>query len=323
MKIRDLSAALAAACVLTACGGGGDDAPAGVSVPQGVRTVSASASADINAGNYASFSGPLARAVMQAAEGSSATVAGGSRESLALAGLARGALQAVAPDRERALAVTSSTLACTYGGSMTVTFDDADNNQQVSRGDVLTVALSGCVEEPGGAPGSGSMTMTINAIEVDAAGEPTAMDVSISVSGFADDGWGGMSGSFRLWMKQEGATSTRMRVSYQAVTVVDGNTTVVYDFDEYGVFSDSGSGSFDLQGGLRIGGQTYAVVGGNVFGHSSGSNPSSGTVSLRDAAGDQLVLRAISSTTVDLEFYAAGATTPSATLTGVTWSSLR
>jgi len=323
MKIRDLTAALAAACVLTACGGGGDDAPAGVSVPQGVRTVSASASGDINASNYASFSGPLARAVMHAADGNAAAVAGSGRESpLAMADVARSALQAVAPDRERALAVTSSTVACTYGGSMSVTFDDADNSQQVSRGDVLAVALSACVAEPGGAPGNGSMTMTINAIELDAAGDATAMDVSVSVSGFAEAGWGGMSGSFRLWMKQETATSTRMRVSYQAVTVVDGNTTIVYDFDEYGVFSDTG-GSFDLQGGLRIGGQTYAVVGGDVFSHTSGSNPSLGTVSLRDAAGDRLLLRARSTTTVDLEFYAAGANTPSATLAGVTWASLR
>jgi len=322
MKIRDLTAALAAACMLAACGGGGDDAPAGVSVPQGQRSVAASASADVTVSNYSTLAAPLARAVMRSAEGSAAPLAGGQQSALSVAGAARNAMLAVRPDRESALAVSSSTVPCTYGGSITVTFDDADNNQQVSRGDVLAIALSACVEEPGGAPGNGSMTMTINAIELDANQEPTAMDVSVSVSGFAEDSWGSMNGTFRIWMKQESATSTRIRISYQAVTVVDGNTTVIYDFDQYGVVSTSG-GAFDLQGGLRLGGHTYAVVGGDVFGHGSSGNPSQGSVSLRDAAGDQVVIRARSSTTVDLEFYPAGASTPTATVLGMTWASLR
>lgn len=322
MKIRELAAALAAACVLTACGGGGDDAPTGVSVPQGQRSVAASASSDVTVANYSTLAAPLARAVMRATEGGAAPLAGGQQSALSVAGAARNALLAVRPDRERALAVSSSTVACTYGGSITVTFDDADNNQQVSRGDVLTIALSACVEESGGAPGNGTMSMTINAIELDANQEPTAMDVSVSVSGFAEDGWGGMNGTFRIWMREESATSTRIRVNYQAVTVADGNTTVVYDFDQYGVSSTTG-GTFDLQGGLRLGGHTYAVVGGDVFSHGSSGNPGQGSVSLRDAAGDRLVIRARSSTTVDLEFYPAGASTPTATMLGVTWASLR
>jgi len=321
MKIRAFAAVFAAAAALAACGGGGDG-PAPISVPDGVRSGTASSSSDITTANYSGFSGPVARATLHGVDAGVPAVAGSRESPMALAGLARQGLRVASSLHERALAVTSSTVACTYGGSMTVTFNDADNSQKLSRGDVLTLALSNCIAEFGDAPASGTMTMTFNAVELNAADEPTAMDVSISVTGFAEAGFGSMSGSMRIWLKDESATSTRARISYQGISVTEaGGATLVYDFDIYGVFGPT-SGSFDIHGAIRVGGQTY-VIDSDIFSYSGGSPPSSGAIQLRDAAGDRLVLRARSSTTVDLEFYPAGASVPSAAVLGVSWSSLR
>lgn len=95
-----------------------------------------------------------------------------------------------------------------------------------------------------------------------------------------------------------------------------------YDFDVYGVFGSTG-GSFDLNGAITIGGNTYAMSTPTLFTHAAGALPHAGALVLRDAAGDQVILRARSAATFDLEFQAAGAATATPVLTGAAWASYR
>jgi hypothetical protein len=326
-------AAAALAFLGAGCGGGGGG-PAPIEVPQGVRSVAASAGADVTSTGFDAFAGPLARAVMSvSSNGVVGTVAGGREAPQAAGGAARAALAAPArwalavagstrpSGREQAQAVSSETIACPFGGSMTISVNDADNNQELSAGDSVTLTAFSCVLEATLPMANGGFAMTINAVELDSNDEPTALDATASFSNFTLAGFGSMNGAFRLWTKTEGA-SERIRINYQALVVNEGQQTVTYDFDAYGLMSASG-GSFDLNGGLRLNGQTYSVVGGDVFSFSGDNPPGVGSVRLIDAAGDALKLSARSASTLDLEFFPAGSAAATASLLGQLWSSFR
>jgi hypothetical protein len=325
-----IAAAAALAFLAAGCGGGGGS-PA-IEVPQGVRSVPASAGSDVTNNNLGTFSGPLARAVMSVSSNGVVGSVAGERESPHGVGGARAALPATARwalavarqrpgGREQPQAVSNETIACPFGGSMAISVNDADNDEELSAGDSVTLTAFSCVLEATLPMANGSFAMTVNAVELDANDEPTALDASASFANFMLAGFGSMNGAFRLWTKTEGA-SERVRINYQALTVTEGSQPVTYDFDAYGVMSGSG-GSFDLNGGLRLNGQTYAVVGGDVFSFSGDNPPGLGSVRLLDAAGDALRLSARSASTLDLEFFPAGSTAATTSLLGQLWSSFR
>lgn len=320
------------AIVLSACGGGGGGDPT-VTVPTGARAGTASAASDLTSANAGSFVGPLARIMIGAADGNVPGVSGGRESPQSLSGgvaVSRGTLGFAATSAARALrrsgleqasAVTTETLACPYGGSITVTVNDADNDQELSAGDSASFVFNACVAEFGLPAASGSLGFTVNAVELDANDEPTALDASLTLTGFVENGFGSMSGAFRVWFKEESAGSLRQRVSYLATTVIENAQTLRYDFDTYGVVGIS-SGTFDVVGAVTIGGQTYTVTS-DVLSHTLGSLPASGTVRLRDAVGDAVLLRARTSTTFDLEFQANGAASATVLAAGLVWNSYR
>ncbi len=323
---------------LAACGGGGGESSTSVSVPTGVRSGTASAGADLSVANAGAFAGALARVFLGAADGNTPGVSAGRETPQALqvkvsgtAPVSRGVVglsartaarvMAATVGREQPQAVSTQTLACPYGGSITATVNDADNNNKLSRGDSATLTFNACIADLGLPAASGSLSFTVNAVELDTAGEPTALDATLTLSGFVEAGLGSMSGSFRVWYKDESPTAARQRVSYQAVTVTEAGQTLRYDFDQYGVDGSSG-GSFDLNGAVTIAGQTYTLTS-DVFGYTAGQLPTSGTLRLRDAAGDSVILRVRSATTFDLEFQANGAAAPTVIAVGLTWSTYR
>jgi len=325
----------AVALAVAACGGGGGDSgSSGVVVPTGVRSGTASAGADVTQANATGFVGVMARSVLGAADGN-VPVLSSERESpqarltgtAAKPGVLRFAADMAARSltgaaaREQAQAVTVETLNCTVSGTVTVTADDADNNLRVSRGDSFSFVFTNCVLEVGLPAANGTFAFTVNAVELDAQEEPTALDATITLTGFAEAGFGSMSGSFRVWYRDESATSTRQRVSYLDTNVAEQGQNLVYSFDVYGVAGTTG-GSFDLNGALSVGGQAYAMSS-TQFTHGAGTLPASGVVTLRDAAGDAVIVRARSTTTFDLEFQAAGAATPTVLSAGLLWSAYR
>lgn len=332
MMMRNCTVAAATAALLVGCGGGGGE-PAAIEVPQGVRSVAASSGADVTANSLGAFGAPLARAVMSVSSNGVVGTVGGGRESPQAASGARAALPAPArwalavagsarpSGREQTQAVSSETIACPFGGSIMISVNDADNNQELSAGDSVSITAFSCVLEATLPMANGGFAMTINAVELDNNDEPTALDATASFSSFTLAGFGSMNGAFRLWTKTEGS-SERIRINYQALAVTESQQTVTYDFDAYGLMSASG-GSFDLNGGLRLNGQTYSVVGGDVFSFSGDNPPGFGSLRLVDAAGDALRLTARSASTLDLDFFPAGSTTASASLLGQLWSSFR
>lgn len=319
---------------LAGCGGGGGG-DSGVEVPQGVRSGTASSTSDVTAVNATNFAGPLARIVMSAADGNAPGISSGREAPQARSTTATNAgrwsgfaldaatrsLSNAATSREQTQAVITNTFACSISGSVTLSVNDADNNQKLGAGDSATFQFNACVEEAGTPAASGTLSFTVNDIELNSNNEPTALDATFTMTGFAEEGFGTLSGSFRTWYKNESSTSTRQRLSFLGASAVEAGQTQIYNFDVYGVSGASG-GSFDLNGAVGIGGQTYAMTS-SVFSHANGALPPSGAVTLRDGAGDAVILRARSATTFDLEFQAAGSATSTVIASGLLWNNYR
>ena len=221
----------------------------------------------------------------------------------------------------RAQAATTQTVACDVSGSLTVTVNDVDGSRSLSAGDIASFQFQACIFVVGDPAASGSFSFTVNAVELDAQNVPTALDVSLTLTGFAEAGFGSLSGDFGLWFKEEGVSNVRQRISYLNTAVTEAGQALSYNFDAYGLAGDSG-GSFDLNGALGLGGQSYAVSS-TVFTHGLNALPANGALTLRDAAGDAVILRARSATTFDLEFQATGAAAPTVMASGLLWSSYR
>lgn len=329
---RSTAPALLSAALLAACGGGGGGGGPTVVVPDGARVVAASANADATAVNYATLAPPFVRALLSGGSGGVISPLGADRSQAQSAGAVPTVFAPSLPGRtmlawlrhlpdparKKAAAVTTDTLGCGFGGTITVRFDDVDNNNDVSAGDTIEFTASNCIEDAGLPAASGGFTMGINAVDLDG-DDPVALDVSGSFQNFTLEGYGTMNGNFRLWTRFETAASTRLRVSYLGATVAERGATVVYDFDIDGLANDL-SGSFEISGGIGIGGASYAVSTGSRLQAAAGQSPAGGHASFRDAAGDGVRVVPRSATTFDLEFYPAGAGTPSATLTGLVWA---
>jgi hypothetical protein len=215
--------------------------------------------------------------------------------------------------------VMSEPLPClNVGGSGTITFDDTDNNEKVSAGDSITLAVTNCLLDPGIPAANGSLNLAINAVELDSDEMPTALDASATFSSFTVGEYGTFNGAMRLWTKPEGA-GDRSRVSYRDTSVTTASGTVVFNFDVYGL-GDGVSSTFDLNGGLTIDGHTYSMVSSGVMTALGSSPPASGVLQLRDYAADAAQLTARSATTFDLAFLPAGMTVPTRSLPGLFWS---
>jgi hypothetical protein len=310
--------------LLAACGGGsGDD---GVQVPQGTRSGAATQGSNISASNYSSFAGPLARAVLRTGDGQVPGISGGREAPQARA--TPSALQAQrwvrlalahASSREQLLATTTRTVPC-LSGSLRITADDDDNNGKLSAGDRISITANACISELGQPSSTGSLAFTINAVELDGRDNATALDVTITFSGFEEDGFGSLSGSVRIWFKEDGSGGERLRVSYRAAALTADGDSLAYDFDITGGSGANGGGTFDMNGAFVIGGDGYAMSS-TTFQFSAGSHPTTGSVTLRDFLGNTVTLRARGDT-FDLEFRLFGVPLP-LIIPGFLWSAQR
>jgi hypothetical protein len=319
--------AAAAVLGLAACGGGGGDSGGSrVSIPTGVRVVSASAAADLTPGNAATISAPLVRAIGGTGADS---LLGASREQALAAGGRGGALSPQQLDRlvraalghavlrERAL--QSESVTCPNGGSMTVSAFDNDGNGVFGRGDSIQFDVVNCVVDATLPAMNGSFGFTVNAIEL-AGYEPQALDVTASFTNFGAQGYGVANGAFRLWTRDD-AGGTTVRISYQGAVMTEGSAQVVYNFDTF-TRVVGGQTSTEISGGIGIGGETFAIE--TVQSFVGTPTPTSGVLRLKDAQGDFVLLTARSATTFDLGFYLAGnPTVPALSLPGQLWSAYR
>ncbi|HET9646017.1 MAG TPA: hypothetical protein VFP68_22295 [Burkholderiaceae bacterium] len=309
--------------VLSACGGGGssDD----IVVPTGARSGSASPGSNISASNYQSLGGSGARSVLamnQSASTSSA--AGGTSTPASLptlvaaqaASFVEGTAVALSANRRIAASETESA-ACPYGGSIVIIANDADNSKTLSAGDSVSATLNNCKVDASIPAINGSMSLKINAVELDSHKEPSALDASGSFTRLSAGG-NSLTGSYRLWSRKN-ADRLVMRMSFSDVSLTAPGMTAVLNTDLYAEVMSTGATTYTYSGTAGIGGQTYEVSQNGSF-SLNGSLPVSGALRLKDAAGNAVELKAKAGALVDIQFYPAGANTPASTLANQSWN---
>lgn len=319
--------ALFATAVLVACGGGGGDNPPVVTFPA-TRAGVASAGADINIGNLNALSTDAIEALLSTIGGDQALSQplGAGRARAAALGkwaAAQTASHMTAGARARAMVVASEVLQCSNypSGFITVTVNDADNNNVLTAGDSATFAFTNCIAPPGAPAINGSFSLTFNVLVLNAQQEPTAFDATVSMNALSVQGLGSLNGAARLWVAPV-TGGERSFVRYQAMQSVTGNTFAVLDFDvdETSTLTTSTS---QVDGSVQLGSQLYALTQLAAFDTTAG-DPASGQLLIRDGQGDRLLVTA-RGTVVDRDFFFATNTTatPDASIVGTPWSAFR
>ena len=323
--------------ILVACGGGGGSSAPTVELPA-ARSVAASSGADLSDANFVARTGPTIQALLASVGGSGAleqplslqrasaqasigfNPANRLTQSLVAwsLGQAQSRLDALAP-REQLQALSSGSVGCTYGGSFSFTLDDADGNQRLSAGDSLTINFFNCVEILGVPAVNGGFSLTVNAVELDAANNPVRLDATVSFSALSVQGLGSLTGSARLWEVPLSGGGTHTVLRYSGMQSTFGSTTAVLDFDVDETTSGTGA-SASINGGIGMQGETYKLTQRQTFGGAADGQPDSGTLSVLDAQGDRVDIIA-HGLLVDREFYPSGATTPTAVLRDTPWTS--
>ncbi|WP_341893106.1 hypothetical protein [Variovorax sp. YR752] len=316
--------ALIAAAALAACGGGGGGSAPTVDFPT-TRAGAASAGADMTTANFPTLSTRAVDSLLATVGGDLVLSQPLSAGRANVASLGRWAARRSAASigsaaRKQGLAVDSETFSCGVSGTLTVTVNDADNNNVLTAGDSASFDFIDCVET--GAPAiNGGFALVFNVLVLNSQQEPTAFDASVTMNALTVEGLGSLDGDARLWVAPV-TGGERSFVRYQRMASVTAGVTSVLDFDVDGTTTATTSTS-RINGNLQLGAQVYAVTQVAAFDTSAG-DPSSGQLRITDSEGDRLLLTA-DGTLVDREFFLAGNTssTPDAALIGTPWSAFR
>lgn len=116
--------------------------------------------------------------------------------------------------------VQSQTSSCTYGGSLTVSVSDTDNNGVLSAGDSLTIAVNNCVLAAGTTTGSlvfifNNLSGTFGSSNYSAGVTMTYGNFTVSGSGFS----GSINGSLSLALTANGLNTLSETISTPSLTV--------------------------------------------------------------------------------------------------------
>jgi hypothetical protein len=316
MKIRTARAALCgssllAAAVLAACGGGGGSADTPV------------AAAAITQANYLDYASTMGHTVVGMNGGTSAAggLTGGSGSGAAGAGVLGLAGGSGSAGHARAMSATAHPQAvapfsdaCTFGGSISGSANFASSST-VTPGDSLSATFTNCVEESGGAPMNGGMTLQFNAFRVN----PLSFDVGGSFTNFTA-GTPALNGGFRLQLSENNAVDT-LAVGFSGMKI--GSDPTVYDTTLSGSFASDGSNaSFSISGSVTTTGGRYTLTQLSPFTLGRG-DPVSGALRLSDSDGNAVVMSANADGTVVFAYYPKGATQPTATSSSFSWAQFK
>lgn len=227
MAKTSMALALGAALAMVGCGGGGGDSESKARVPLSTANYDGVAS-DIVAS--IGGTGPIFDAFDSVAQddGTTATASSpyaalGTGQMGPIAAFALRQLRAAPMARESALAVESETVACT-SGSLLVTANDADNNNELSAGDTITLAATQCVFEVGQPAVNGSLALRVDSVQLDRFGDVSSAGVSLTFSNFRVDDFA-LNGVAAL-----SASADTVTLTYRNLTALLGDQSLVYNF---------------------------------------------------------------------------------------------
>jgi hypothetical protein len=287
MKSMNWLAALASA-TLVACGGGGD---AGNTTSGGIPPTSAAA--PLTTTNFGNVAGPSAASILTSAvttdgvsiirsssSGSSKPSGKADNSPYGLATLAISSLKlkGKSSDVSVARAVTTDSQACPGGGSLTVSFDDADDNNDLSAGDSLSLSTNNCVIEAGQPAINGSFSLRVNTISYTAAGDIASASLTMNFNNLVSAG-NTMNGAVTVAISSAGITTT-----YQNFSNARGSATpAILNFTS----AISSAGQLSINGLITVNNSTYTLSTPTPISFGS-FYPVAGILRITDAAGARI-----------------------------------
>lgn len=282
LKRLCLTFAVSTALLVAGCGGGGDE-PVATAVPLSIANYDdtamvVAASVAGSESVYANFVGLSANAAENQLSTSYAALGTGKVDAIARFALDR--VLANQTTKLKSAAVETISEACPYGGSLTVSFNDADNNGVESSGDSLTVQASNCVAESGQSPVNGRLTVTVNSIALDRDGYLVSASLTLAFSNFGSNGLV-LNGAVAV-----SANATTVTLAYRNFSASYDGQTLAYNFSvvqQVSVFPNT----LAVSGNIVINGSSYdlstpvTIQLGTAF-------PQAGTLRIADTTGSRV-----------------------------------
>ncbi len=328
MTFRASICTVALASLLSACGGSGDDSPPPTSGAQGVAITANNQAAVARA----ALNGGFSLALVQNETGNGATIS--SSSTVVAERLLEHVLRAAVNQRRRIASASAhpdagggETDPCGVSGTLTSTWNDVDNNSQLSAGDILTANFQQCQDTPTLSV-NGTLTTTLT-------GTPTASQFTgnaVFASVVAVDG--GV--TYRLNGAVAVSEVDTDTISDSSFTVASPGLTVgiassgytdSIAFDAGMVAASSflaGSSSLTLDGSFTsqsLGGRVTISTPHPLMQQNGDAYPSQGSVLITGAGGSTLLVTVLNATQVQLQVDANGDGTVDGTAT-TTWTAL-
>ena len=316
---------------LTACGGGGGDSPP----QQGAAKVAITST---NQGQVvrASVNAGLSVSLPQGSAGG-ASVAGVASRAQSLGAVAQRAVHAAQASRKgiasasaHPSAALSDTEPCAVSGTMTITLDDRDNNQAVSKNDVVSASFAQCKDSATSSI-NGAITITLTDTPTDTQFSASANfqnlvaidgGVTASLSGIVSVGETDTANSTETFLTvgQSGLTVSVASSDYTDSVIFDSGMLIhtLAVSDPNGFVSTILDGSFTVQ---SLGGKVTVATPLGLTQNNADAFPSSGQLEITGASGSKVRATVLDKTQVRLELDANGDGTYEATST-VAWSTL-
>lgn len=250
MKKTNLALVFGTIFALAGCGGGGGDSEAKALVPLSAANYDTVAQDVVDS---ISGTGPI----FDAFDGLASHTGGGTPTSpyAALGSGQLGPISALAlrqfstqrGQRESAMAVYNYTEPC-VSGSLRVTENDADNNEDISSGDSVSLVASECVFASGQPAVNGTLALRVNAIQFDRDGDVISANVGLTFTGFrvADISLNGAA--------TVSASADVVTLAFRGLTASQGDQRMVYDYT-----LTARPGVLNVDGRLSVNGSTYGL----------------------------------------------------------------
>jgi len=149
--------------------------------------------------------------------------------------------------RESAMAVITYTEPC-VSGSLRITENDADNNEDISAGDSVSLVASECVFASGQPAVNGTLELRVNAIQFDRDGDVVSANVGLTFVGFSVAGIS-LNGAATV-----SASADVVTLAFRDLTARSGDQSLVYNY----TLTARASG-LNMNGSLSLNGSTYGL----------------------------------------------------------------
>ena len=312
MKYFAYALSMGAILALTACGGGGGGAaPAAPLASVPLTTTNYDATGRASAATLVDVQSSTSIESLTSVASADSAPAQNSLSVFQIGRMIAGLGSATLAGRETPAASSTVNRACSFGGTLSATGNDANDNQRLDAGDSLTANFSGCVMESGTPALSGGLDITVNGATYSGS-TLTALSITATFRSLSSGG-STLTGAADLTVNASAGS-----VAFHDTSSVRGGKTTVYNFTA-SVTTSGAQNVLAVSGPITIAGAGYTlstptpIVMGTVY-------PASGLLRVADSAGGRVDI-VIRPADFDLDLYLPGDALRDAHAT-YTWAAL-